>query len=85
MGICHAVVPAEKLQTRTDELVANVLTGSKSALAITKSHISNCLSNDLAQQVKASMDVSAQARETDDAREGLAAFLEKRKPNWQSS
>lgn len=84
LGLCHAVVPPDKLQTRVDELVAAVLTGSKSALAITKKHISNCLSSDLAKQVRASMDVSAQARETADAREGLAAFLEKRKPNWQS-
>jgi enoyl-CoA hydratase/carnithine racemase len=28
------------------------------------------------------MKVSAQARETPDAREGLAAFLEKRDPRW---
>lgn len=84
MGLCHAVVPADQLASRADELVTNVLTGSKSALAITKQHIANCLSSDLVQQVKASMDVSAQARETADAREGLAAFLEKRKPHWQS-
>jgi enoyl-CoA hydratase/carnithine racemase len=29
------------------------------------------------------MHVSAAARETEDAREGLAAFLEKRNPAWQ--
>jgi hypothetical protein len=28
------------------------------------------------------MKVSAEARETEDAREGLAAFLEKRDPAW---
>ena len=84
LGLCHAVVPPDQLQARVDQLLAGVLTGSKSALAITKKHISNCLASDLAQQVRSSMDVSAQARETADAREGLAAFLEKRKPNWQS-
>jgi methylglutaconyl-CoA hydratase len=60
------------------------LTGSPRALAITKRHVNDCSSADLIQQVQASIGVSAQARETDDAREGLAAFLEKRKPNWQT-
>jgi methylglutaconyl-CoA hydratase len=52
-------------------------------LAITKKHVRQCLANDLVEQLRQSVKVSAQARETSDAREGLAAFLEKRKPAWQ--
>ena len=83
MNLCHAVVAADQFESRIDELVANILTGSKSALAITKQHVGQCISSDLIEQIKMSVTVSAQARETDDAREGLAAFLEKRKPAWQ--
>jgi enoyl-CoA hydratase/carnithine racemase len=36
-------------------------------------------------QIQDSVQVSAEARESSDAREGLAAFLEKRKPKWQTS
>ena len=82
-NLCHDVVAADSFDDRIESLVAAILTGSKSALAITKQHISNCTNIDLIEQIKMSVSVSAQARETDDAREGLAAFLEKRKPNWQ--
>lgn len=83
LNLCHDVVPTDQFESRMESLVASVLTGSKSALAITKQHLADCLSSDLIAQVKKSVQVSAQARETEDAREGLAAFLEKRKPNWQ--
>ncbi len=83
-GLCHDVTTGEELVPRCEKLIEAVLTGSQSALAITKKHISKCLEYDLLALVKMSIDVSALARETDDAREGLAAFLEKRKPNWQS-
>lgn len=82
-GLCHDVVTREDLAERSQVLVSSILSGSKSALAITKKHINDCCANDVVAQVNQSIDVSAEARATDDAREGLAAFLEKRKPNWQ--
>ena len=39
--------------------------------------------SDVCQQLRDSVVASAQARETPEAREGLAAFLEKRPPVWQ--
>ena len=86
-GLCHDVVPLSELQTRLESLIASILGGSRSAFAITKSHIASSLdsgTDDLATLISRSMSVSAQARSTDDAREGLAAFLEKRKPSWQT-
>ena len=83
LSLCHEVVAAEEFTGQLDSLIQSVLTGSKSALEITKNHIAECLSVDLIAQVKKSILVSAEARETEDAREGLAAFLEKRQPHWQ--
>lgn len=83
-GLCHVVVPAADLNTRLDRLIASILGGSRSAFAITKSHIASSINYDLSSLVEQSMLVSAKARATDDAREGLAAFLEKRKPSWQT-
>ena len=83
LGLCHATVPSDELHKRADQLIENIMTGSRSALAITKRHIADSLAYDVVEQVKNSVNVSAEARETDDAREGLAAFLEKRKPSWQ--
>lgn len=83
MNLCHDVVVAEEFESRIKSLIGAILTGSRSALAMTKEHVTSCLGSDLVEQIKMSVGVSAQARETADAREGLAAFLEKRKPNWQ--
>ena len=82
VGLCHDVVPPERLGQRVDELVNSILTGSQSALSISKRHLQHCSAVDVVAQVERSITVSAEARETADAREGLAAFLEKRKPLW---
>jgi len=82
-GLCHSVVPSDKIESRLQSLINSILGGSRSAFSITKTHVRSNLAYDLPQLVKESMSVSAEARATPDAREGLAAFLEKRKPNWQ--
>jgi len=81
-GICLDVTPQEVLESRCEALIKSVLSGSPSALAITKKHLSDGAANNVIAQARASISVSAVARQTDDAREGLAAFLEKRNPNW---
>jgi methylglutaconyl-CoA hydratase len=84
LGLCFDVVTTDELERRVDALTASILTGSKSALSITKRHLARCSNSELAAQIDLSISVSAEARETADAREGLAAFLEKRKPAWQA-
>ena len=85
LGLINELVTENDLITRYDELVASILTGSRSALGITKAHLRAMADVDVAEQIRASADVSAGVRKTDDAREGLNAFLEKRKPNWDTS
>ena len=83
LGLVHHVVAADELSSRVAQLTSAILTGSPAALAITKRHLMACVGSDPVAQLPTSIQVSAEARETDDAREGLAAFLEKRKPFWQ--
>ena len=83
IGLVYSSVPPEELDSRVDQLIGSMLTGSPAALAITKRHLQKCGNERLDELLAMSIQVSAEARETDDAREGLAAFLEKRKPNWQ--
>lgn len=85
MGLVNELVPKDQLMTRRNELVASILTGSQSALGITKKHLRKMANVDVSDQIRASASVSAEARKTDDAKEGLAAFLEKRKPGWDAS
>jgi methylglutaconyl-CoA hydratase len=82
-GVCHEVVASAHLAERRDQWVEAILAGSPAALRITKQHLQHCAPRDVALMIDESIKVSARARETDDAREGLAAFLAKRKPNWQ--
>lgn len=82
-GLCHETVAANELDERFSKLCESTLSGSRSALSITKNHIAEVAGQALIEQVRYSIEVSARARETTDAREGLDAFLEKRKPTWQ--
>ena len=82
VGLCHEVVASADLVSARDKLITSVLSGAPGALAITKHQLTSCNSEVLKQLLSAVV-VSAQARETPEAREGLAAFLEKRPPAWQ--
>ncbi len=83
LGLCHDVVKPDDFTQRLDSLVASILSGSQQALAITKQHVVHVTNRPVEEMLTYSIQVSALARETLDAREGLQAFLEKRKPRWQ--
>lgn len=82
LGFCHFVCAPEELETKRRELCASILTGSPGALAATKQHLRSCAAGMMTAQLDQSEKLSAIMRESEDAREGLAAFLEKREPNW---
>lgn len=82
-GLVYDVVPDDQLQARVELLSRNVRSGSQSALRLTKQHIHDCMAAAIDPLLDRSLLVSAEARETEDAREGLAAFLEKRPTRWQ--
>jgi methylglutaconyl-CoA hydratase len=83
MGICHSVVEPAQLQSAANEQVRSILSGSPGALAITKQQLRASAAVDVLAQLRRAVAVSARARETAEAREGVAAFLEKRPPQWQ--
>jgi methylglutaconyl-CoA hydratase len=82
MGFVHAVEPADRLTTAAEALVQSILAGAPGALAITKQQLMTCGGQNILAQLETAAAVSARARETLEAREGLQAFLEKREPNW---
>jgi methylglutaconyl-CoA hydratase len=82
-GICQKVVPPDRLEPAAAELIGSLLTGSPQALAATKQHVQAIAARHLLADLDAAVTASAAARATSDAREGLAAYLEKRKPSWQ--
>lgn len=84
MGICQTIVEAARLEAAADERVGAIFSGAPGALAITKQQLRACSTPDVLKQLAEAVAVSASARETAEAREGLAAFLEKRPAAWQS-
>lgn len=85
-GLCYGVSEPAELEAQVEQLTNSILTGAPTALAITKRHWQACThASAVLEQAVESIRVSAEARQSPDAREGLAAFLEKRSPNWSVS
>jgi methylglutaconyl-CoA hydratase len=83
MGLVQEIAPAEELDAAVDAMLGHLLQGGPAALAETKrlirdvTHrpIDDTLVADTASRIAA-------ARASDEGREGIASFLEKRKPRW---
>jgi len=82
LGLCHDIVPADLLAERTESLVKTILAGSPQALAQSKHQLRAAAGPELTRQLEQAVIASGEMRGTDDAREGLAAFLVKRPPRW---
>ena len=82
LGLVNEVVPAENLLARARELAETLVTNSPASLLATKRLLKAYSHMELDRQIAAAVDENARIRTTDDFREGINAFLEKRKPNW---
>jgi methylglutaconyl-CoA hydratase len=83
VGLCHAVAPADGLDATAHDFEKSILSGAPGALRLTKQNLLGCEVTDIANQLVGAARVSAAARETPEAREGLQAFLEQRAPAWK--
>jgi methylglutaconyl-CoA hydratase len=82
IGLINEIVPAEKLMERARALAAQLMENSPASLASTKRLLSDHARKELDSQIDAAVRENAGIRATDDFREGVTAFLEKRKPKW---
>jgi len=86
IGFVHDVVPMGELDAAVDDLVATLLKNGPAAMAASKALIFAVANKPVDQGV---LDDTAKRiadiRGTDEGKEGIAAFLEKRKPNWIQS
>jgi methylglutaconyl-CoA hydratase len=81
-GLVNEVVDPDGLMPRARELAAQLLENSISSLIATKRLINGFIAAQLDRQIAQAIEDNARIRTTDDFREGVASFLEKRKPRW---
>ncbi len=82
LGLANEVVTADELMERTRELAAGLLENSPASLLATKRLLKKYSSAELDQQIATAVEENAEIRTTEDFREGVSSFLEKRKPRW---
>jgi methylglutaconyl-CoA hydratase len=82
LGLVNEVVPPEDLAQRVQALAEVLVSNSPQSLGATKRLMAAQNRAWLDAAIAQAMEANAQARETADFREGISAFLEKRKPVW---
>ena len=82
LGLVNQVVPPEELEQRVKALAEILIANSPMSLEATKRLMAAQNRAWLDAALNAALEANAQARETADFREGVAAFLEKRRPIW---
>jgi enoyl-CoA hydratase/carnithine racemase len=82
IGLFHEVLKADHLWPRAHEVAAECARCAPEAIQLTKRMLNETVGEHLSTLLSAGAAVSATARTTEAAQEGLNAFLEKREPKW---
>lgn len=83
LGIVNKVVPEDDLERSTKELAIKLAKGPPLAIAKTKALINQGLTSDIESQLENERQAQILSSQTDDFKEGLTAFFEKREPKFQ--
>ena len=83
LGLCHEIVRNDLVWARAHEVAQQCALAAPEALALTKRMLNETIGESVSTMLSAGAAVSATARTTEAASEGIAAFLEKRDPQWR--
>ena len=82
-GLLNHVFPVEKLEEETMKLANNIAEKAPIALQLTKDAVKFASKSNLDEGLRREVDLFAICFSTEDKKEGVAAFLEKRKPEFK--
>jgi methylglutaconyl-CoA hydratase len=82
LGMVNEVVSPEQLLPRAREIAEQLIENSPASLTSTKRLLSDLRGHDLNAQLQLAVKENAAIRSTQDFREGISSFLEKRKAQW---
>jgi methylglutaconyl-CoA hydratase len=82
-GLVNEIVPPGKLMARAHELAGVLIAASPSSITRAKHLLTSAAAASLDADLERAILENARIRCTPDFKEGLASFLEKRKPHWQ--
>ena len=82
IGLVNRVVPPNELENAAQKIAAAILQGAPDAVTNSKRLLEELWSSSVAEDVALALRHHMEARESNEAKEGIAAFLEKRPPKW---
>ena len=82
IGLVNRVVAPEDVMSEAKKFATSVLQGAPGALTQTKQLVQELWWHSVKEDVDLALKYHMEARESEEAREGIAAFNERRNPNW---
>jgi len=83
LGLIQEVVADDLIWARSQQLATEIANGSPRCQQMTKKLLNETMADQLEKTLTLGAAMAATARTTSHATEGIQAFLEKRKPDWQ--
>jgi methylglutaconyl-CoA hydratase len=82
IGLINRVVPVAELEAEVQKIIRSVLQGAPGAISNSKHLMEELWSTPVRKDIELALKHHLDARESAEAAEGIAAFNEKRAPNW---
>jgi 2-(1,2-epoxy-1,2-dihydrophenyl)acetyl-CoA isomerase len=83
MGMIYKVIPFESFEDNVNQLASKLANMPTKALGMIKELFNKSMSNSLEDQLALESKLQIEAAQTEDYAEGVAAFIEKRQPNFK--
>lgn len=82
LGLVNRVVPSAELETEVQKITTSVLQGAPGAISNSKRLMEELWSTSVREDIERALRHHMDARESPESKEGIAAYNEKRPPNW---